>query len=191
MGLDMYLYRTKKVEGLVAEDYEAIENAVSNISLKKDFVSIENTMDKEDYKPVFAELNVVVKQRGKYSSWCSIFEDMGYWRKANAIHSFFVEQTQGGEDKCQTSIVPKEVLEDLLDRCVRVLKLKKIYLTDGIIKDGVGAEDLLPTQGGFFFGGTEFDEWYFQNVAETKRIITKVLKHTDFDTQVICYRASW
>lgn len=191
MGLDMYLYRTKKVEGLSAEDYEAVDNAVSNVDLKKDFVSIENSMDRDKYSPVFAELNEVVKQRGKYSKWCSIFEDIGYWRKANAIHRFFVKETQDDIDECQTSIVPKEVLEDLLDRCKRVLKLKKIYLNDGIIKDGVGAEEILPTTSGFFFGGTEFDEWYFQDVADTKRIITKVLKDTDFDKQVICYRASW
>jgi len=71
------------------------------------------------------------------------------------------------------------------------MKLKKIYLNDGIIKNDEGIETFLPTQSGFFFGGTEFDEWYFQNIAETKKIITKVLKNTDFDKQVILYRASW
>lgn len=191
MGLDSYLYRTKKVEGLSAEDYEIVEDSLCVVSSKQDFVSIENSMDKDSYKPVFANLNEVVEQKGKISSWCSIFEEIGYWRKANAIHRFFVKETQNNIDKCQISIVPKEVLEDLLDRCKRVLKLKKIYLNDGIIKDGVGAEEILPTQSGFFFGGTEFDEWYFKDVADTKRIITKVLKNTDFDKQVICYRASW
>lgn len=190
MGLDSYLYRTKKVEGLDGDDYQAVENAVCEIK-QKDFVNIEQAMDDDDYNPAFAELNEVIKLRGKYFKWLSILENIGYWRKANAIHRFFVQETQGGEDNCQTSIVPKEVLEDLLDRCKRVLKLKKIYLNDGIIKDGVGAEEILPTQSGFFFGGTEFDQWYFQDVADTKRIITKVLKTTDFDKQVICYRASW
>jgi hypothetical protein len=190
MGLDSYLYRTKKVEGLEAEDYEAVDNAVSDVDINN-FVNIEKTMEPDDYNPAFAELNEVVKLRGKYSKWLSIFDDIGYWRKANAIHNFFVQETQGGDDECQVSIIPKEVLEDLLDRCKRVLKLKKIYLNDGIIKDGVGVEEILPTKSGFFFGGTEFDEWYFQDIADTKKLITKVLKDTDFDTQVICYRASW
>lgn len=191
MGLDSFLYRTKKVEGLDAEEYELINSSVQTLESIEDFTSIENLMEADLYDPKYAELNEVVEQKGTIFKWCSIFNEIGYWRKVNAIHNFFVQETQGGEDYCQVSIVPKEVLEDLLDRCKRVLKLKNIYLNDGIIKDGVGAEELLPTTSGLFFGGTEFDEWYFQGVADTKRIITKVLKDTDFEKQIICYQASW
>lgn len=88
-------------------------------------------------------------------------------------------------------MISKEALEDLLDRCKRAMKLKKIYLNDGIIKDGQGLETFLPTTSGFFFGGNEFNEWYFQDIAETKKLITKVLKETDFDKQIIFYRSSW
>ena len=191
MGLDMYLYRTKKIAGLTAEEYEKIDSCVSNIETKKSFSNIKDVMEENDYKPIYDELNEVVGQRGKYISWCSIFEDIGYWRKANQIHNFFVQECQGGVDECQLSFITKDKLEDLLERCKRAMKLKKIYLNDGIIKDGEGLETFLPTQSGFFFGGTEFNEWYFQNVAETKKIITKVLKETDFDKQVILYQASW
>ncbi len=190
MGLDMYLYRTKKVDGLEAEDYEKVDNAVSNVD-KKDFVSIEAVIPADEYNPAYAELDELVKERGKYSKWLSIVDDIGYWRKANAIHNFFVQECQDGIDECQLSMVSKEALEDLLGRCKRAMKLKKIYLNDGIIKDGQGLETFLPTTSGFFFGGTEFDEWYFQDVAETKKLITKVLKETDFDKQVILYRSSW
>lgn len=191
MGLDMYLYRTKKVNGLEVEDYEKVDNAISNLNIIKEFKSVKDTMLKDVYKPIYDEFNEVVKQRGVHYKWCSIFEDIGYWRKANAIHNFFVQECQGGVDECQYSFITKDKLEDLLERCKRAMKLKKIYLNDGIIKNGEGLETFLPTQSGFFFGGTEFDEWYFQNVAETKKIITKVLKNTDFDKQVILYRASW
>lgn len=191
MGLDMYLYRTKKVAGLEIDDYEKVDNAISNVNIIKEFKSVKDTMSKDEYKPIYDEFNKVVSQRGKYMSWCSIFEDIGYWRKANAIHNFFVQECQGGVDECQYSFITKDKLEDLLERCKRAMKLKKIYLNDGIIKNGEGLEMFLPTQSGFFFGGTEFNEWYFQDVAETKKIITKVLKETDFDKQVILYRASW
>ena len=190
MGLDMYLYSTKKVDGLEVEDYEKIDNEVSNVDVKN-FESIEKTLKPDEYKPAYDELNEVVKQRGKHFSWLSIFEDIGYWRKANAIHNFFVQECQDGVDECQVSMVSKEALEDLLGRCKRAMKLKKIYLNDGIIKDGQGLETFLPTTTGFFFGGSEFDEWYFNGVAETKKLITKVLKQTDFDKQIILYRASW
>lgn len=188
MGLDMYLYRTKKVDGLEVEDYDKIDNAISNVD---EFIDIENSMSADEYKPAYAELNEVVIQRGKTFIWSSIFEDIGYWRKANQIHNFFVQECQNGIDECQLSIITKDKLEDLLDRCKRAMKLKKIYLNDGIIKDGQGLETFLPTSSGFFFGGTEFNEWYFEDIAETKKLITKVLKETDFDKQIICYRSSW
>lgn len=191
MGLDMYLYRTKKVEGLEIEDYQKVDNAISNLSYFKDFESVEKAMQPDEYIPAYAEFNEVVKERGKSFSWLSIFEDIGYWRKANQIHNFFVHECQDGIDECQLSIITKDKLEDLLDRCKRAMKLKKIYLNDGIIKDGQGLETFLPTSRGFFFGGTEFNEWYFEDVAETKKLITKVLKETDFDKQIIFYRSSW
>lgn len=191
MGLDMYLYRTKKVDGLEIEDYQKVDNAISNLNTIKEFESVEKAMQPDEYKPIYDEFNEVVKQRGKSFSWLSIFDDIGYWRKSNQIHNFFVQECQDGIDECQFSIVEKDKLEDLLARCKRAMKLKKVYLNDGIIKDGEGLETFLPTTSGFFFGGTEFDEWYFNDVAETKKLITKVLKDTDFDKQIILYRASW
>jgi hypothetical protein len=189
MGLDMFLYRTKKVDTLEIEDYEKVDNAISNNDF--DFVSIEQIMQPDEYKPAYAEFNEVVIQRGKTFTWLTIFDNIGYWRKANAVHNFFVQECQGGVDECQLSMISKEDLNDLLKRCKRALKLKDIYLNDGILKDGEGIENFLPTTSGFFFGGTEFNEWYFEDIAETKKIITKVLKETDFDKQAIFYRASW
>jgi len=70
------------------------------------------------------------------------------------------------------------------------LALKEVYLNDGIVQ-GKPLEEILPTASGFFFGGTEFNEWYFQDIEETIEIISKVLKETDFKTQTIFYRSSW
>jgi hypothetical protein len=41
------------------------------------------------------------------------------------------------------------------------------------------------------FGGTEFNEWFFNDVEETIELVEKILKETDFKTQLICYRSSW
>jgi hypothetical protein len=191
MGLDMYMYSAKKVKGLNAKDYERADNAVSSLNVQESFIPKVRESIKGKSKQIFDELDSSVKVRGEYLNWYSIFEQVGYLRKANAIHHFFVQECQNGVDECQLSIVKKTHLKDLLKRCKRAMKLKKIYLNDGIIKNDEGLESFLPTQSGFFFGGTEFDEWYFQGVAETKKIITKVLKNTDFDKQVILYRASW
>ena len=189
MGLDMYLYRTKKVDGLEIEDYEKVDNAISSFLF--DFVSVEQTMQPDEYNPAYEQFDEVVRERGEYSSWLSIFDDIGYWRKANQVHNFFVQECQNGIDECQLSMISKEALEELLDRCKRAISVKDIYLNDGILKDGEGIEEYLPTTSGFFFGGTEFNEWFFQDVEETIELIEKVFEETDFETQVICYRSSW
>lgn len=102
-----------------------------------------------------------------------------YWRKANEIHKWFVDNVQNGEDECQPHYVPREKLVELRDLCQQVLD------------DHSKAPELLPTQAGFFFGGTEYDSWYFQGVQDTVEMIDKALasfpeKDWDFE-----YRSSW
>jgi CRISPR/Cas system-associated endoribonuclease Cas2 len=189
MGLDSYIYRTKKIKGFTVKDYEKVDNAVNEVKIGE-FTNIKDVIKGRTKKGI-DELNEVVKVRGEYLNWYSIFEQVGYLRKANAIHHFFVQECQNGVDECQLSIVKKTHLKDLLKRCKRAMSLKDIYLNDGIIKDGEGIETFLPTTSGFFFGGTEFNEWYFNDVEETIDLITKVLKETDFKTQIIFYRSSW
>ena len=72
-------------------------------------------------------------------------------------------------------------------------KGNKIYqYTDGLaVEDSSVAEELLPTQSGFFFGGTGYDEYYIEDVKETIDIITNVLETTDFDKEMIYYVSSW
>jgi hypothetical protein len=109
-------------------------------------------------------------------------EEVGYWRKANQIHSWFVHNCQGGVDECQMTLVTKEKLEELLVICLDISKNK----------DNVSlAKKELPTQLGFFFGGTEYDEYYYHEINETIDILKKVLAETDFEKQTITYQSSW
>lgn len=188
MGLDMYLYRSKKVKGLSAEDYHKVDDTISDVP-KESFKDIRSSI-KGRTKQAYSELDEVVKERGEYFSWLSIFEQIGYWRKANQIHTYFVQQCQGGVDECQLTKVSKKKLNKLMSLCKEALALKEVYLNDGIIQ-GKGCEEILPTKSGFFFGGTEFNEWYFQDIEDTIETISKVLKETDFKKQTIFYRSSW
>ena len=88
-----------------------------------------------------------------------------YWRKANAIHKWFVDNVQYGEDDCKEYTVYPEQLVELRDLCRKVLAAKE------------EAERLLPTQSGFFFGGTEYDDWYFSDLEYTARAIQMALEH--------------
>lgn len=122
-----------------------------------------------------------------------ITEEIGYWRKANAIHNYFVVNCGDGEDICQQMWVSKENIKDLLDRCEKVVKASKLVKdkNDGEnkIEDSSVAEELLPTAEGFFFGSYEYDEWYLEDIKNTITICKNVLK-TIGDSDIY-YQASW
>ena len=55
-----------------------------------------------------------------------IVEDVGYWRKANAIHGWFVDNVQDGTDDCGTYSVSRESLKELLGLVNEVLEASKL-----------------------------------------------------------------
>jgi hypothetical protein len=112
-----------------------------------------------------------------------VIEDVGYWRKANQIHKWFVDNVQGGVDDCSKYEVDVEKLKELLKICKKVKK------------DHSLAEKLLPTQSGFFFGGTSYDEYYFYDIDTTIKILTPLLKELKAQPELIYsyieYQSSW
>ena len=104
-----------------------------------------------------------------------IEEEVGYWRKANQIHRWFVTNVQDGIDNCGDYYVSRETLEELLDVC------KKVEADHSL------AESLLPSTSGFFFGGTDYDEWYYNDIANTIKIIEEAL----IDGDEFYYSSSW
>lgn len=133
-----------------------------------------------------------------------ITEDVGYWRKANHIHKWFVDNVQEGIDECQESYVSFEQLQELKELCKTVLGV--LETTEKTEKEVVvgwrgGGEELketievydatlveafLPPETGFFFGSTEIDEWYKRSLEETIEIIDSL----DPDGSYY-YQASW
>jgi hypothetical protein len=101
-----------------------------------------------------------------------------YWRKANAIHKWFVENIQGGEDNCQRYYVEREQLVELRDLCAKLCTQREM------------AEETLPTADGFFFGSTEYDEWYWNDIEGTVQGLDKALQAFD-DKWQFHYRSSW
>jgi hypothetical protein len=102
-----------------------------------------------------------------------------YWRKENAIHNWFVLNAQNGDDNCGEHYVSREQLKELADTCLKVLENKEL------------AHDLLPTAEGFFFGGTDYDEWYFKGLEKTQSRITKYLRSPRFKDYDFYYQSSW
>ncbi|MBW2981951.1 hypothetical protein KY343_03670 [Candidatus Woesearchaeota archaeon] len=108
--------------------------------------------------------------------------EVGYWRKANQIHKWFVDNVQDGNDDCGSYDVSKEKLRQLRNMCEEALKAIKR-------KDIEKAEELLPTQDGFFFGSKEYDQYYIEDLKQTIKIIDACLKlPDDWDLE---YSSSW
>lgn len=105
---------------------------------------------------------------------------VGYWRKANAIHQWFVDKCQDGVDECQKTWVGREALQDLLDTVNKVLADRQL------------AAELLPSASGFFFGRTDYDDRYYQVLEDTKQICEAALEligtQSGWD---IHYQSSW
>jgi len=105
--------------------------------------------------------------------------ELAYWRKANAIHAWFVEHVQGGEDECKKHHVPMESLDELLGVCREVVTNKE------------AAKHLLAPQAGFFYGRTEIDDYYFESLEETIKMLTKARKDAEEYNLDMYYQSSW
>lgn len=156
MGLDMYLERHTYVKNWYVKNWEH-----SLSEERHEITVLRGGLTRPDVKP----------ERITY-----IIEEVGYWRKFNALHSWFVENAAGGVDDCREVYISKDLFRELLDILQRVNQ------------DHESAPDLLPTQEGFFFGSYDYDDWYFESVEESIPIIEEALADTEADYY---YRASW
>jgi hypothetical protein len=223
MGLDMYLYKVKRYGNATLKEIIETGNYVDWMKRPMDkytdctpeqWCGCDETYVRHD---LIEEISKDYIKR--YSAWDkeqeygyeTILQNVAYWRKANAIHKWFVEKVQDGIDNCEEYQVTKSQLEELLDRCIKVIKDSRVvngkiydgtswskeegeveHWIDGkVIADTSTAEALLPTASGFFFGSTGYDEWYLKDITDTIDQLIKILTETDFDNWIVYYHSSW
>lgn len=221
MGLDMYLERAKRIDGATPKHINMIDEYFSYCLRPSKYRKC--TMKKwcgVDIKDIDMDLADAYREeyQTRYYEWdkekkyphLSLWDGVGYWRKANQIHNWFVENIQDGIDNCGTYEVTEEQLINLLNTCKEVKSNSKLIkgkikngerLNNGewepimeegqYIEDPSVAQELLPTASGFFFGSEEYDQRYMMDINNTINILTKVLEETDFETEMVCYSASW
>ncbi len=188
MGLDMYLSKRKYVKNW-------------------------------EHNPKEKHHTITIKRGGKtVSSKLAIKEivyEAAYWRKANAIHKWFVDNCQGGEDDRRDAYVSAEQLQELVDLCKKVLATAKTAegkvvngqhydketdqwvdnLEDGItVTNPEELHKLLPTADGFFFGSTDYDQWYLEDVKSTIEQLELALSDKGSDDEFgaeFTYHSSW
>jgi len=193
MGLDMYL----EVEVYVSRPVEWMkEESIAEATPKWEKI-----------------LSLLPGVPSDHSYGATIQYTVAYWRKANAIHKWFVDNVQDSVDNCERSYVDVDQLKDLLALCNRVVD--SAALEDGRVKNGshagpdTGGEwvddyedgkvitnaeaisELLPTKGGFFFGDTSYNEYYLEHVKDTIKQLTSILEEYKDKSVDFYYRASW
>ena len=181
MGLDMYLDKRIYIDG-----HYSHRNIKGKINITQG----------EENEPIKINLNKVSE----------IIEQVGYWRKANHIHKWFIENVQEGVDDCKDYYVSTEQLEELKSLCEKVkeslensktkkVKIKTGWNNDGdifsdidVFEDTTLAEELLPMQKGFFFGSVEYDKYYLSDLEDTIEIINNALQDKENE---FYYSSSW
>ena len=165
MGLDMYLSAKKHLSKI---NYKVLQE--------------NNELDYNSPEAIYPEFNNLMQ----LTQLTDVATDMygasvevtcAYWRKANQIHSWFVREVQGGEDNCGEYYVSSDKLIELLAICKHSLENKDPAL-------------LLP-QGGFFFGSTDIDEWYWNDIKSTISQLERILALPEFDNLSFYYNSSW
>ncbi len=111
-------------------------------------------------------------------------EKIAYWRKANMIHAWFERRICSNNPEFTHFVnswdyeVSYEDLVCLLD------DIKKVLVNNTI------AGEVLPTCSGFFFGSLLYDEYYFDILSNSQKMLEEILKeYCEGDT--FFYSATW
>jgi len=176
------------------------------------YLAKKNYVKNWDYMKKPERHSFIIKKGGKETEIkperiSYIIEEVARWRKANAIHKWFVDNVQEGEDDCKEYYVSGEQLQELLNKCNEVLKVakikkgkvsngytikdgkKKYNFVDGkVVTNAKEIAEILPTEDGFFFDCTDYDEYYIKDIEYTTKTLTELIKEEDGE---FYYSSSW
>ena len=140
------------------------------------------------------------------------FNDVAYWRKANQIHQWFVNNCANGDldstlnfvdvsfddlrnlkQVCQDVIANSNLISGEVNNGYRFENGNKVSIKEPgkYIEDSSYAKQNLPTMQGFFYGSTDYDQWYFRQLESTIEQIDNILSDESLQDVQLSYVASW
>ena len=179
---------------------------------KKTYVKNWDTTAPEDTIKISVQVNGKDVEGINPKNISFITEQVGYWRKANQVHRWFVKNVQDGTDDCKTYEVSFNQLKDLKAICEEVINgsvlIKGKVKTgsrinsitgkwDDILEEGKIIEDsslalkLLPNVSGFFFGNEDYNEYYLKDLEYTVEIIQGLESSPNPEYASYYYNSSW
>lgn len=156
MGLDMYLRKIKRTDHSIDQ-------------LK--------SLDRYDLTPDSEDIKEFLPLHQSEMGYFSIFKQVAYWRKFNALHNWFVIHVQIGIDDCGMYEVTRDHIVDLVNTLFNVLEEKD-------------PSDFMPVVGSFF-GSNEVDEYYWEQVENTRDKMYRLLNDFDWENERLFYCSSW
>ena len=170
MGLDSFFYKCKR------SNYNTYNKAIEewhNEEPQSGKISHENyeKLSEDEKKKIQKEVSDWYDKQPKMDAHG--ISEIGYFRKVNFLMAFF-----NYEGNCEFKEIAKYKLEDLVERCNAVLTAKHRKEK---------AEDILPTQSGFFYGSTEYDKYYYEDVKEVRDWASGVLNDLKDEEMVLMY----
>lgn len=239
MGLDMELFKVKVPKGYTYKEARKYRNNIFFIDEYKEKQKIIQDFDKHYNEDRYGTLNnetpfqkkmrikremeeFLWNRQEEYELWNRLitkdirksmekfeYESIGYWRKANHIHRWFVENVQFGQDDCREYEVTINQLWELNNVCLEVLsRIQSLLEKNGVQEslsnylkghmihelDGFNAmefEKILPTEPGFFFGSIEYSNNYFYYILHTIKMIMPLLSEKVEEGTIYVYSSCW
>jgi len=105
--------------------------------------------------------------------------EVAYFRKANQIQNWLSHNMKDYQDNGE-GIITHDEINDLIFRCEDVLAKR----------DTKYSKNHLPTTCGFFFGSTDYDEWYYSDVESAVEQFKEIIDNWN-DNYVIVYSESY
>ncbi|MGR8823226.1 hypothetical protein [Leuconostoc citreum] len=100
------------------------------------------------------------------------------WRKANQIREWFVTRFNQEPDEQLKIALTDDDIDALIGDIEQVLADKEL------------APSLLPTSSGFFFGSTDYDTYYFDELKDTLQYLKNDFEY-DADNEQLLYTEWW
>jgi hypothetical protein len=192
MGLDIYFYKVK-TQGVETTDIEELVTIRKENRLSKqippyvlsEIKQILNTDLNEDKRERIIELidpyvryeferrQLKECEVKKVEYWVNEIlasfvngEDM-YYRKVNFLYAYFADRLDN--EQCIVTLAD----------CKKIIKYAETILET---RDTDLAAKLLPTQSGFFFGSTEYNDYYFDDVRDVLEQFSEYIDDWTDDT---------
>ena len=141
---------------------------------KERLEEIRKALATEYLKSIDERNSKLIKELEDENEKINPWNEVAYFRKVNFLIPFF-----GYEENCSNIEIGKYQVEDLIEACKEVLA------------NHDKASFLLPTQAGFFFGSTDYDDWYFDDVQNVKEKFEEILADFDMDEDILLMHCWW